>query len=97
MEAVKKFKFKRLLKGSILGILHGHNQFETRISSEFTELKSMIKANTHEFKNECSKLRAAIAVLTNSHKYVLWIGGGLATICISVFGLCISILLPSIK
>ena len=97
MEAVKKFKFKRLLKGSILGILHGHNQFETRISSEFTELKSMIKANTHEFKNECSKLRAAIGVLTNSHKYVLWIGGGLATICISVFGLCISILLPSIK
>jgi len=80
----------------VVGILHRHSQFETRISSEFTELKSMIKANTHEFKKECSKLRTVVAVLTNSHKYVLWIGGGLATICISVYGLCISILLPSI-
>jgi hypothetical protein len=78
-----------------MGILHGHNQFETRISSEFTDLKSMIKANTHELKKECYELRADIAVLTNSHEYLLWIGGGLATICISMFGLCSSILLPS--
>ena len=80
-----------------MGILHGHNQFETRISSEFTDLKSMIKAKTHELKKECYKLRADVAVLTNSHEHLLWIGGGLATICISVFGLCISILLPSIN
>jgi hypothetical protein len=80
-----------------MGILHGHNQFETRISSEFTDLKSMIKANTHELKKECYRLRADIAVLTNSHEYLLWIGGGLATICISMFGLCSSILLPSIN
>lgn len=69
-------------------------QFETHISSEFADLKSMIEANTNEFKKECSRLRADIAVLTNSHKYVLLIGGGLATMCIGVFGLCISILFP---
>jgi predicted RNase H-like nuclease (RuvC/YqgF family) len=72
-------------------------QFEVRMSSEMADLKAMLNANTDECKNEFSKLRADVAVLTNSHKYVLWIGGGLATICISVFGLCISILLPSIK
>lgn len=72
-------------------------RFEARMSSELADLKVTMKANTDECKNEFSKLRADVAVLTNSHKYVLWIGGGLATICISVFGLCISILLPSIK
>ncbi len=72
-------------------------RFEERMSSEMADLKVTMKANTDECKNEFSKLRADVAVLTNSHRYVLWIGGGLATICISVFGLCISILLPSIK
>ena len=76
---------------------HKVTQFEARMSSEMADLKATMNANTDECKNEFSKLRADVAVLTNSHKYVLWIGGGLATICISVFGLCISILLPSIK
>jgi peptidoglycan hydrolase CwlO-like protein len=75
---------------------HKVTQFEARMSSEMADLKATMNTNTNECKNEFSKLRAAVAVLTNSHKYVLWIGGGLATICISVFGLCISILLPSI-
>ena len=72
-------------------------RLEARMSSEMADLKATLNANTDECKNEFSKLRADVAVLTNSHKYVLWIGGGLATICISVFGLCISILLPSLK
>ena len=42
-------------------------------------------------------LRADVAVLTNSHKFVLWIGGGVATMALSVFGLFISTLLPSLK
>ncbi|CAN1524567.1 hypothetical protein MCEGE14_01206 [Burkholderiaceae bacterium] len=76
---------------------HKVTLFEARMSSEMADLKATTNTNTNECKTEFSKLRADVAVLTNSHKYVLWIGGGLATICISVFGLCISILLPSIK
>lgn len=69
-------------------------QFEARMSSELADLKSTMNNNMDHCKNEFSRLRADIAVLTNSHKYVLWIGGGLATMCMGVFGLCISILLP---
>jgi phage shock protein A len=69
-------------------------QFEARMSSELADIKSTMNNNMDHCKNEFSRLRADIAVLTNSHKYVLWIGGGLATMCMGVFGLCISILLP---
>ena len=69
-------------------------QFEARMSSELADIKSTMNNNMDHCKNEFSRLRADIAVLTNSHKYVLWIGGGLATMCMGVFGLCISILFP---
>jgi hypothetical protein len=71
-------------------------QFEARMSSELTDLKSTMNKNMDQCKTEFSRLREDIAVLTNSHKYVLWIGGGLATMCMGVFGLCISIFLPSL-
>lgn len=69
-------------------------QFEARMSSELADIKSTMNNNMDHCKNEFSRLRADVAVLTNSHKYVLWIGGGLATMCMGVFGLCISILFP---
>ncbi|MCM0035902.1 MAG: hypothetical protein NBV66_08945 [Burkholderiaceae bacterium] len=72
-------------------------QFEARMSSELADIKSTMNNNMDHCKNEFSRLRADVAVLTNSHKYVLWIGGGLATMCMGVFGLCISILLPLVK
>jgi hypothetical protein len=42
-------------------------------------------------------LRADVTVLTSSHKVVLWIGGGVATMCLSVFGLMVTTLWPSLK
>jgi phage shock protein A len=69
-------------------------QFEARMSSELADIKSTMNTNMDHCKSEFSRLRADVAVLTNSHKYVLWTGGGLATMCMGVFGLCISILLP---
>jgi len=69
-------------------------QFEARMSSELADIKSTMNNNMDHCKNEFSRLRADVAVLTNSHKYVLWIGGVLATMCVGVFGLCISILFP---
>jgi DNA topoisomerase VI subunit A len=47
VEAVKNLNLSANEKGRVMGNLHIHSQFETRISSEFTELKSMIKANVH--------------------------------------------------
>lgn len=69
----------------------------THLDQKVDYLAEAMKASADECKSEISKLRADVAVLINSHKYVLWIGGGLATMCASVFGLCISILLPSVK
>ncbi len=69
----------------------------THLDQKVDQLAEAMKASADECKSEISKLRADVAVLTNSHKYVLWIGGGLATMCASVFGLCISILLPSLR
>jgi predicted RNase H-like nuclease (RuvC/YqgF family) len=75
-------------------------QVEVRITAEINILKNTMDG----CKNEFSTLRADIAtltssnrVLTNSHKYILWIGGGLATMCMSVLGLCVPILLHNIK
>ena len=73
------------------------SQFEVKVTSDLVDLKDAMTTNADECKSEISKLRADVAVLTNSHKYVLWIGGGLATMCMGVFGLCISILLPSLR
>jgi polyhydroxyalkanoate synthesis regulator phasin len=73
------------------------SQFEVKVTSDLVGLKDTMTTNADECKSEISKLRADVAVLTNSHKYVLWIGGGLATMCMSVFGLCISMLLPSLR
>jgi len=69
-------------------------QFEARMSSELADIKSTMNTNMDYCKTEFSKLRADVAVLTNSHKYVLWIWSVLATMCVGVFGLCISILFP---
>lgn len=73
---------------------------EIRITAEISGLKTTID----QCKNEFSSLRTDIATLTslnrvfaNSHKYILWIGGGLAIMCMSVFGLCIPIILHIVK
>ena len=65
--------------------------------AEIANLKITLEAKIDDCKAEFSSLRADIAVLTNSHKFVLWIGGGVATMALSVFGLFISTLLPSLN
>lgn len=72
------------------------DHLDRKISSMTVEIIGL-KTTMDACKSEFSGLRADVAVLTNSHKYVLWIGGGLATVCFSVFGLCVSILLPSVR
>ena len=73
------------------------SRFEVRMTAEIADLKVTMQGNSEHCKNEFSSLRADLAVLTNSYKYVLWIGGVLATMCMSFFGLCLSILIPTLK
>ena len=90
-----------------------HEQFATRadlimfgqeVKAEIAELKTTMeakidgcKAEFSGLRTEFSGLRADVTVLTNSHKLFLWIAGGVATMALSVFGLFISTLLPSVK
>lgn len=83
-----------------------HEQYATKadlillsqeVKAEIADLKITLEAKIDDCKAEFSSLRAGVAVLTNSHKFVLWIGGGVATMALSIFGLFISTLLPSLK
>lgn len=85
------------LEGKVDQLDQKVSQFEVKMTTEIADLKSTMQSNLEHCKNEFSNLRADIAVLTNSHKYVLWIGGVLATMCMSFFGLCLSILIPTLK
>ena len=75
---------------------HKTSQFEIKITADIANLQCSMETKIDECKREFSGLRADVAVLTNSHKYVLWVGGGLATLCLGVFGLCISTLLANL-
>jgi chromosome segregation ATPase len=85
------------LEGKVDQLDQKVSKFEIKMTTEIADLKSTMQSNLEHCKNEFSNLRADIAVLTNSHKYVLWIGGVLATMCMSFFGLCLSILIPTLK
>lgn len=82
-----------------------HEQYATRTdfiilsnqvrvqTDQLTELKTSVeqcKNEIAECKNEFVNFRSDILMLKNSHKYLLWIGGVVATMCLSVFGLSVS-------
>jgi predicted nuclease with TOPRIM domain len=64
-----------------------------RLEAKTGRLEAKIDGCIAEF----AGLRADVTVLTSSHKFVLWIGGGVATMCLSVFGLMVTTLWPSLK
>jgi len=64
-----------------------------RLEAKTGRLEAKIDGCIAEF----AGLRADVTVLTSSHKVVLWIGGGVATMCLSVFGLMVTALWPSLK
>lgn len=71
-----------------------------RLEAKTDRLEAKIDGCIAEFvglRADFAGLRADVTVLTSSHKFVLWIGGGVATMCLSVFGLLISTLLPAVK
>jgi chromosome segregation ATPase len=64
-----------------------------RLEAKTDRLEAKIDGCIAEF----AGLRADVTVLTSSHRVVLWIGGGVATMCLSVFGLMVTTLWPSLK
>lgn len=68
-------------------------EVEKKLSREISGLKTSIDQCKDEFLN----FRSDLSVLKTSHRYMVWIGGGLATICLSVLGLCISMFMHTVK
>jgi hypothetical protein len=62
------------------------NFLENKISSEIADCKKDI-----------TEISADIASIKISLKYMLWIGGGISTICAGAIGVCITIFLYSLR
>ena len=65
------------------------SEFEIKITAEIADLKTTI----NECKKEFSNFQSDILVLNSSHKYILWIGGAMVTMFVSMFGVNVSMLL----
>ena len=76
------------------------NQIEAKITEVEVKLSAEISGLTktvNECKEEFLRFRSDVSVLRTSHKYIVWISGGVATMCLSVIALCIPIFLHTLK
>ena len=76
------------------------NQIEAKINEVEVKLSAAISGLTktvNECKDEFLRFRSDVSVLRTSHKYIVWISGGVATMCLSVIALCIPIYLHTLK
>jgi len=76
------------------------NQIEVKLTEVEAKLSAEISGLTktvNECKEEFLRFRSDVSVLRTSHKYIVWISGGVATMCLSVIALCIPIFLHTLK
>ena len=76
------------------------NQIEAKITEVEVKLSAEISGLTktvNECKEEFLRFRSDVSVLRTSHKYIVWISGGVATMCLRVIALCIPIFLHTLK
>ena len=76
------------------------NQIEAKITEVEVKLSAEISGlakTVNECKEEFLRFRSDVSVLRTSHKYIVWISGGVATMCLSVIALCIPIFLHTLK
>ena len=66
---------------------------EAKISSEISGVKTLIDGCKKDF----TEFRTDVASLKTSNKYLLWIGGGIATLSASAIAMCLSMFLSSLK
>ena len=58
---------------------------------------SCLQIAVEQLKDQFARFNTELSVLKTSCKYILWIGGGLATLCVSTLGLCIAMFLHTLK
>ena len=68
-------------------------QFEINLSANVADLKTSMV----EFKNEFVNVRTEMSALRASHQHMMWISGGMATVCLTALGLCIPLVLHALK
>ena len=100
-------EFRQDVKQQLLHLETKTDQLEIktdRIEAKITEVEVKLSAEisglaktVNECKEEFLSFRADVSVLRTSHKYIVWISGGVATMCLSVIALCIPIYLHTLK
>jgi hypothetical protein len=68
-------------------------EVEVKLSAEISGLTKAV----NDCKDEFLRFRGDVLNLRTSHKYIVWISGGVATMCLSVIALCIPIFLHTLK
>ena len=66
---------------------------EAKISTEISGVKVLID----DCKKDFIEFRADVSSLKTSNKYLIWIGGGIATLSASAIAMCLSMFLCSLK
>ena len=84
-------------------ILHLETKTD-RIEAKITEVEAKLSAEisgltktVNDCKDEFLRFRGDVLDLRTSHKYIVWISGGVATMYLSVIALCIPIFLHTLK
>jgi hypothetical protein len=100
-------EFRQDVKQQLLHLETKTDQLEIktdRIEAKITEVEVKLSAEisglaktVNDCKDEFLKFRGDVLDLRISHKYIVWISGGVATMCLSVIALCIPIFLHTLK
>jgi hypothetical protein len=100
-------EFRQDVKQQLLHLETKTDQLEIktdRIEAKITEVEVKLSAEisgltkaVNDCKDEFLRFRGDVLNLRTSHKYIVWISGGVATMCLSVIALCIPIFLHTLK
>ncbi len=100
-------EFRQDVKQQLLHLETKTDQLEIktdRIEAKITEVEVKLSAEiagltktVNDCKDEFLRFRGDVLDLRTSHKYIVWISSGVATMCLSVIALCIPIFLHTLK
>jgi hypothetical protein len=76
-----------------------HSQYATKADLQCLSnfLENKISSEIADCKKDITEIKADVASIKISLKYMLWIGGGISTMCASAIGVCVSMFLYSLK
>mgnify|MGYP000072366872 CR=1 FL=1 len=76
-----------------------HSQYATKADLQCLSnfLENKISSEIADCKKDITEIRADVASIKIALKYMLWIGGGISTMCASAIGVCVTMFLYSLK